>query len=124
MKKLKQIITAHPLIFSLLGLAVVIDLTGVIPGGSLGSLLGIAYFLGLSSLLRFVIVKKRIYLALSWVIICLLYVGWIAIHNAIFYGDFHVSLLFILLLFSAFKTMRYTDSPVPSKEREHNPEEH
>lgn len=117
MKPLKRLFSTHPLIFSLLGIATILDLTGVmssiIPGASfaLGSILVIAYFLGVSGILRFRLARRPIHLALTWVVIVVLYLGWFVIQVALNDGQYRPSMLFVLCVVAAFKTMRFRDIP-------------
>lgn len=118
---LKRLFSTHPLIFSLLGIAIIFDLvlslTGVMssmmPGTSfaLGSTMVIAYFLGVSAVLRFGIARKPIHLALTWLVMIFLYLGWIAIQTALQDGQYRPSMLFFLCVVAAFKTMRFRDAP-------------
>ena len=100
------------------------------PGTSfaLGSILVITYFLGVSGILRFAIVRRPIHLGLTWVIIVLLYFGWFVIQAALQEGQYRPSLLFILCVVAAFKTMRFSDaatnpsnSPTQSDLRDETP---
>ncbi len=117
MEPLKRLFSTHPLIFSLLGFAIILDLTGVMssimPGASfaLGSILVIAYFLGVSGILRFGLARRPIHLALTWVVIVVLYLGWFVIQAALNDGQYRPSMLFVLCVFAAFKTMRFRDTP-------------
>ena len=122
MKPLKRLFSTHPLVFSLLGIAIILDLTGVmssiILGASfaLGSVLVIAYFLGVSGILRFGIARRPIHLALTWLVIILLYLGWFVIQAAIQDGQYRPSMLFVLCVVAAFKTMRFRDTPLSAAE--------
>jgi hypothetical protein len=117
MEPLKRLFSTHPLIFSLLGIAIILDLTGVMssimPGASfaLGSILVIAYFLGVSGILRFGLARRPIHLALTWVAIVVLYLGWFVIQAALNDGQYRPSMLFVLCVVAAFKTMRFRDTP-------------
>lgn len=117
MKPLKRLFSTHPLIFSLLGIAIILDLTGVMssimPGASfaLGSFLVIAYFLGVSGILRFGLARHPIHLALTCVLIVVLYLGWFVIQVAFNDGQYRPSMLFVLCVVAAFKTMRFRDIP-------------
>jgi hypothetical protein len=117
MQPLIRLFATHPLIFSLLGIAIILDLTGVMssimPGASfaLGSILVIAYFLGVSGILRFGLARRPIHLALTWVAIVSLYLGWFMIQAAHNDGQYRPSMLFVLCVVAAFKTMRYRDTP-------------
>lgn len=115
MEPVKRLLATHPLIFILLAIAIVLDLTGamssIMPGASfaLGSTLVIAYFLGVSGILRFAIAGKPIHLALTWITIVFLYFGWFVIQAALQEGQYRPSLLFILCVVAAFKTLRFRD---------------
>lgn len=116
MEPLKRLLSTHPLIFSLLGIALLLDLSGVMssimPGTSfaLGSVFVFAYFLGLSGILRFTIARRPINLSLSWVAIVILYLGWFGIQAALNDRPYRPSLLFFLCVVAAFKTMRSRDT--------------
>lgn len=117
MEPLKRLLSTHPQIFSLLGIALILDLSGVMssimPGASfaLGSVLVIAYFLGVSGILRFAIARRPIDLSLTWVAIVILYFGWFGIQAALNDGPYRPSVLFFLCVVAAFKTMRFRDTP-------------
>ena len=117
MKHLKRLFSTHPLIFSLLGIAMILDLTGVMssimPGASFahGSILVIAYFLGLSWILRFALARRPIHPALTCLVIVVLYIGWFVIQVALSDGQYRPSLLFALCVVAAFKTMRFGEIP-------------
>ena len=128
MEPLKRLFSTHPLIFSLLGIAIIVDLTGVMssisPGASfaLGSVLVIAYFLGVSGVLRFGIARRPIHLALTWLVIVLLYWGWFVIQAALNDGQYRPGLLFCLCVVAAFKTMRFSDPPLSDADTSTKPE--
>ena len=117
MEPLKRLLSTHPQIFSLLGIALLLDLSGVMssimPGASfaLGSVFVFAYFLGVSGILRFGIARRPIDLALSWVAIVILYLGWFGIQAALNERPYRPSLLFFLCAVAAFKMMRFRDTP-------------
>ncbi len=117
MEPLKRLLSTHPQIFSLLGIALILDLSGVMssimPGASfaLGSVFVFAYFLGVSGILRFGIARRPIDLSLTWVAIVILYLGWFGIQAALNEGPYRPSLLFFLCAVAAFKTMRFRDTP-------------
>ena len=116
MEPLKRLFATHPLIFSLLGIAIMLDLTGVVPSirpgtsFALGSILVIAYFLGVSGVLRFAIARKPIDERWAWITIILLYFGWFMIQAALQKGQYRPSLLFVLCVVAAFKTLRCPDA--------------
>ncbi len=114
---MKRLFASHPTIFILLGIAfigdvVMIAVTGSLWGGSyaLGSILAVVYFLGISLLLRFVVFRKRIHSGLTWGITILMYFGWFVLQAALNQGQYRPSLLFIMCILAAFKTMRLKES--------------
>lgn len=130
MQPLKRLFSAHTLIFLLLGLTIILDLTGVMssimPGTSfaLGSILVIAYFLGVSGIIRFGLARRPIHLALNLVISVVLYLGWFVIQAAFNDSQYRPSMLFVLCVVAAFKTMRFRDiSPATAAETSTRPQE-
>ncbi len=116
MEPLKRLFATHPLIFSLLGIAIMLDLTGVVPSirpgtsFALGSILVIAYFLGVSGVVTFAIARKPIDERWALITIILLYFGWFMIQAALPEGQYRPSLLFVLCVVAAFKTLRCPDA--------------
>lgn len=117
MEPLKRLLSTHPQIFLLLGIALILDLSGVMssimPGTSfaLGSVFVVAYFLGVSGILRFAIARRPIDLSITWFAIVILYLGWFGIQAALNERPYRPSLLFFLSVVSAFKMMRFRDTP-------------
>lgn len=114
MNHIKILFKNHPAIFGLLALAFVLDVTGamssIMPGATFGlpSLLAIVYCVGIAMLIRFAIARRRIHLAITWPVMIILYFGWFIIVAALTDGQpYKPSLLFILCLIVAFKTMRF-----------------
>ena len=107
MEPLKSLFFRHPLIFSYLGLAIILDLTEV---GSIASW-AIAYFLGVSGALRFGLARHPIHLALTWVVIVVLYLGWFVLYQVLNDSPYRPSMPFVLCVVAAFKTMRFRDIP-------------
>ena len=114
MNNIKTLFKNHPAIFGLLAIAFILDITGamssVIPGAIFGipSLLAVVYCVGISMLIRFVIARRRIHLAITWPILVVLYFGWFIIIAVLTDGQpYKPSLLFILCLIAAFKIMRF-----------------
>jgi hypothetical protein len=110
---MKALLKKHPIISSLLSFAFIVDFTGVvreiIPGMTYGpwSLLVVTYFLGLSYFIRFGLARRRLHLAITWVVSVILYGGWFILWVVLTDQDFHPSFLFILCVFAAFKTLRF-----------------
>jgi hypothetical protein len=115
---MKRLFAAHPMIFFLLVFAFIVDGVMVASTGGLwrdgsfaiGSTLVVAYFFGISSFLRFVVFRNRIHAGITWAITILLWFGWFALQVAINQGQYRPSLLFIMCLLAAFKTMRLEQS--------------
>ena len=113
---MKQILSRHPIIFTSLVTALIIDLSGVargiIPGASffLGSILAVAFFLGIASAIR-VIAGRPVHVAITWVIMVLLYLCWFVLQAAISGDTYHPSFLLMLCVVAAFKTLRLQEEP-------------
>lgn len=114
MNNIKVLFKNHPAIFGLLVIAFILDITGamssIMPGAIFGlpSLLAILYCVGIAILIRFVIARRRVHLAITWPIMIVLYFGWFIIMAVLTDGQpYKPSLLFILCLIAAFKTMRF-----------------
>jgi hypothetical protein len=114
---MKRLFAAYPVIFSLVAFAFIIDVVLIASTGALwqdgsfamGSAGAVVFFLGSASLLRFVIFRNRIHLAISWAAILILWFGWFAI-KALTQSPQYASLLLIMCLVAAFKTMRLQQS--------------
>lgn len=117
-KIMKRLFAAHPTVFLFVVFAFIIDAVMVASTGGLwrdgsfaiGSTLVVAYFFGISSFLRFVVFRNRIHAGITWAITILLWFGWFALQVAINQGQYRPSLLFIMCLVAAFKTMRLEQS--------------
>jgi hypothetical protein len=117
-KIMKRLFAAHPTVFLFVVFAFIIDVVMVASTGGLwrdgsfaiGSTLVVAYFFGISSFLRFVVFRNRIHAGITWAITILLWFGWFALQVAINQGQYRPSLLFIMCLVAAFKTMRLEQS--------------
>lgn len=115
MNTLNRLFYTNRIIFSLLGIGIILDVTGVMssimPGASfsIGGILVIAYFLGVSALLRFGLARRPIHVALTWIVIIALYIGWFMIQVAVGNDQYRPSILFFLCVVAAFKTMRFED---------------
>lgn len=115
---MKRLIQTHPIVFLLLVAGFVFDAvllasTGRLwDGGSfaLGSTAVVVYFLGPSALLRFVIFRRRLHLALAWGFTFLLWFGWFVFYAMLKVGPFRPSLLFVMCILAAFKTMRLVEA--------------
>ena len=123
---MKRLFAAYPVIFSLVAFAFIIDVVLIASTGALwrdgsfalGSAGAVVFFLGSASLLRFVIFRNRIHLAISWVVILILWFGWFAI-KAVTQSPQYTSLLLIMCLVAAFKTMRLEQSEEEKTASEH-----
>jgi len=130
MNSFKRLASRHPTLFTLLGLAFVVDIIFLVTTGSLrrdtsyaagsgevttystfaaGSVLAVVYFLGASCLLRFTLARRRLSLGLAWLAIFVMFLAWFVIQAALQNGHYKPSFLFILCLVAAFKTMRFQD---------------
>jgi hypothetical protein len=115
---MRRLFAAHPMIFFLLVFAFVVDGVMVASTGGLwrdgsfaiGSTLVVAYFFGISSFLRFVVFRNRIHAVITWVSAILLGWGWFTLQVALDQSTYRPSLLFIMCLLAAFKTMRLEQS--------------
>jgi hypothetical protein len=124
---MKRLLAAHPTIFSLVVFAFILDVVMLASTGGLwrdssfaiGSTLVVVYFFGISSLLRFAIFRNRIHLGITWVFTIVLWFGWFALQVAINQGQYRPSLLFIMCLIVAFKTMRLEQSDEEKTAVEH-----
>jgi len=130
MNAFKRLASRHPIVFFLLGLGFVVDILFVAITGSLrrdvsyaagsdevitystfaaGSMLAVVYFLGVSYIFRFTLVRRRFHLGLAWLAIIVMFLGWFVIQTALQNGQYKPSFLFVLCLVAAFKTMRFQD---------------
>jgi len=114
MNNLITLVKNNPIIFGLVIFAFLLDITGVmssiIPGAIFGlpSSLAVIYFLGITILVRFVIAKRPIHSAITWLLIIILYFGWFILMAALSDGvPYRPSILVWLCLFAAFKTIRF-----------------
>jgi hypothetical protein len=115
---MKRLFAAHPTILSLVVFAFIIDAVMVASTGrlwedasfALGSTLVVAYFFGISLFLRFVVFRNRIHAGITWVATILIGWGWFTLQVALDQSTYRPSLLFIMCLLAAFKTMRLEQS--------------
>lgn len=114
MEDLKSILKANQAVFVFVGIAFLFDiygsLTTPIGGGTFGlpSLLIVVYCLGLAILIRLVIARRQVHIALTWVIMFFLYFGWFIVMAFFTDGEpYRPSILFLLCLFGAFTTLRF-----------------
>lgn len=114
METFKAIIVTNRPIFVLVGIAFLMDISGIanslIPGSVFGlpSALAVVNCLGVSIIIRLVIAKRRVHLAIAYLIVVFLYFDWFVI-TSIFSdgGPSTPSLLFLLCLFASFHTLRF-----------------
>lgn len=125
MNHLQLLFTSHPVLFGLVAVAFLVDITGMLtsiaPGAVAGlpSLFAIVYFLGLTSLIRFVVARRTVHLGITWPIMIVLYFGWfIAIAAVSDVQLYRPSLLVWICIFAAFKTLRFKESPPESGDLE------
>ena len=117
MESLKSLIKSNRIILVLVGIALLLDVFGafssIMPNAIFGipSVLVVIYCIGLSLIIRLLIARRRIHLAITWPIIILLYFGWFIIMAFLTDGEpYNPSLLFILCLFSAFNILRHENT--------------
>ena len=110
MNIVKKILSENRWIFALLGAAFVAEIFDIIPGTStiLPSALVIVYFLGLSSIIRFAIVRRQLHKVVAVIIGVIMYFGYFVL-MAVGFGisTYRPSLLFMLCLIAAFKILTY-----------------
>jgi len=122
---MKRLFAAYPGIFFLVALAFVIDVVMIAATGALwrdssfalGSAGAVIFILGSAILLRFVVFRNRMHLAISWAFLVILWFGWFAI-KALTHSPQYASFLFIMCLVAAFKTMRLEQSVEEKNEAE------
>jgi hypothetical protein len=123
---MKRLFAAYPGIFLLVALAFTIDVVLIASTGALwrnssfalGSAGAAIFLLGSASILRFVVFRNRIHLAISWVFIVFLWFGWFVI-KALTQSPQYASFLLIMCLVAAFKTMRLEQSEEEKNAAEH-----
>ena len=112
MNIVKKIFSENRWIFALLGAAFVAEIFDIIPGTStiLPSALVIVYFLGLSSIIRFAIVRRQLHKVVAVIIGVIMYFGYFVL-MAVGFGisTYRPSLLFMLCLIAAFKILTYEE---------------
>jgi hypothetical protein len=110
METVKKIFYENRLIFILLGAAFAAEIFGIIPGLStiFPSTLVIVYFLGLSSIIRFAIVRRQLHKVVAGIIDLVMYFGYFVIMAVVLgISVYRPSLLFLLCLIAAFKILIY-----------------
>jgi hypothetical protein len=109
METVKKIFYENKWIFILLGAAFIIEIFGLFPGSTiLPSALVITYFLGLSSIIRFVIVRRQLHKVVAGTIDLAMYIGYFVLMGVVFgVQGYRPSLLFMLCVFAAFKILIY-----------------
>ena len=112
MNTVKKIFSENRWIFILLAVAFAIEIFGIIPGSStiLPSTLVIVYFLGLSSIIRFTIVRRQLHKVVAVIIGVIMYFGYFVIMAVVLgVSTYRPSLLFLLCLIAAFKILTYEE---------------
>jgi chromate transport protein ChrA len=110
MSTVKEIFSESRCIFILLGAAFAIEIFGIIPGSStiLPSTLVIVYFLGLSSIIRFTIVRRQLHKLVAVIIGVIMYFGYfVSMALGFFISTYPPSLLFMLCQIAAFKILTH-----------------
>jgi len=110
MNTVEKIFSENRWIFALLGAAFVAEIFDIIPGSStiLPSALVIVYFLGLSSIIRFAIVRQKLHKIVAGIIDLVMYFGYFVIMAVVLgVSTYRPSLLFLLCLVAAFKILTY-----------------
>jgi len=108
MKTVEKIFYENRWIFFLLGAAFAVEIFGIIPGAStiFPSILVIIYFISLSLIIRFVIVRRQLHKVVAGVIDAVLYLGYFVLMSVVFsVSIYRPSLLFFLCLITAFKIL-------------------
>jgi chromate transport protein ChrA len=110
METVKKIFYENRWVFILLGAAFAAEIFGIIPGLStiLPSTLVIVYFLGLSSIIRFTIVRRQLHKVVAGIIDLVMYLGYFMLMAVVLgVSGYRPSLLFFLCLIAAFKILIY-----------------
>ncbi|MFT6405940.1 MAG: hypothetical protein ACJAVI_004664 [Candidatus Azotimanducaceae bacterium] len=122
MRNILDLIKKNQIIFGLVVVAFLLDITGsmrsVMPGAIFGlpSALAIIFFLGAALFVRFLITRRPVHLAITWPLMIVLYFGWFVLMAALSDGaSYRPSILVWLCLFAAFKTLRFQPEPVIEK---------
>ncbi len=110
----QALVKDNAIIFSLVVLALLLDVTGImksiLPRAIYGlpSFSAAGYFLGISLICRFVIAHRAIHLAVAWSLIVILYFGWFILIAALTEASFYrPSLLVWLCIFASFRILRF-----------------
>jgi hypothetical protein len=110
METVKKIFSENRWIFIFLGVAFVVEIFGITPGIStaIPSVLVIIYFLGLSSIIRFTIVRRQLHKIVAGVVDFIMYFGYFVMMAVVFgISVYRPSLLFLLCLVTAFKILTF-----------------
>jgi hypothetical protein len=109
METAKKIFYENRWIFFLLGAAFALEIFGIIPGAStiLPSTLVIVYFLGLSSIIRFVIVHRQLHKVVAGTIDLVMYFGYFMMMAVVFEVVYRPSALFLMCLIAAYKILTF-----------------
>ena len=107
MKTVKKIFYENRWIFYLLGVAFALEIFGIFPGyySILPSTLVVVYFIGLSSIIRFVIVRRQLHKVVAGIIDVVMYFGYFIMMVYLGVSDYRPSALFLLGLIAAFKIL-------------------
>lgn len=102
-------------VFLLVALAFFLDVTGaintIIPNATVGlpSLLALIYFLGISVLIRFILLRNPAHMAVTLLFVAVLYFGWFILVAAVIDNtSYHPSILVWLCVFASFKIFRHS----------------
>jgi len=132
MHNILDLVKKNQIIFGLVIVAFLFDITGVMnsvmPGAIFGlpSALAVIFFLGATLFVRFVIARRPVHLAITWLLMITLYFGWFVFMAALSDGTpYRPSILVWLCLFAAFKTLRFQselliEKPTAEEENEDN----
>ena len=111
METAKTIFRENRWIFILLGVAFVFEIFGILTPGFrtiLPSTLVVIYFLGLSSIIRFVIVRRPLHKVIAGIVDLIMYFGYFMLMAvALGVDGYRPSGLFFLCLIAAFKILIY-----------------
>lgn len=122
MNKIKTIIQANQTVFVFLALAFLFDLYNAYMNPVVDdffatpSILVVIYCLGIALLIRLRIIKRKVNIVMTWLVILFLNAGWFIVMTGLTNGEpYRPTILFILCLFCAFATLRYDEKKVTDK---------
>lgn len=111
METAKTIFRENRWIFILLGVAFIVEIFGILSPSFrtiLPSTLVIIYFLGLSSIIRFVIVRRQLHKVVAGTVDLIMYFGYFMLMSVTLgVHGYRPSALFFLCLIAAFKILIY-----------------